>query len=304
MSSPVTLPSVMSDRPSSRPTFLAVACSFAILASVLGTVGCASTQPASTAPARAGEWNDRLDFALDTARAEQRPVLALFCGSDWNPACQKMEQNVFSEQAFVDYAKDNLVLLRVDFPQSFQLDPSIASENARLKESHGISDLPTVLFLDPDGKELLRTPGGSAAAEEYVRGWREALATPRFAKLADGTMPMHLPTDATWRVENGAVRWIAQGNPSGRLVMSGIRFFDAPARLRLRTFARGASVHYTLDGSDPTPASPRANGEITVSKTVELRARSFAAEQPVSPVARFLVEQLPDVPVPEEHLRK
>lgn len=37
----------------------------------------------------------------------------------------------------------------------------------------------------------------------------------------------------------------------------------------------GAEIHYTLDGSDPTPASPRYSGPVPVSATCVLKARSF-----------------------------
>lgn len=293
----------MSNATLPRPLSFGILPLLLLLGSALGSTGCASPQPGSTTPTDG--WHVRLDEALAAAKAQQRPVLALFCGSDWCPSCQKMEQNVFRQPAFAEYARENLVLARFDFPKSFRLDPAIAAENARLKQARGVSSFPTVLFLDSEGNEILRTPYGSATAEQYLRGVHEILAEPRIGRpLAAGTMPLFVRADATWKIENDDLLWLSQGSESARVVLRGVSSFSVPINLRLTTFAPGATVHYTLDGSDPTPDSPRADAPIAVSKTRELRARTFAGDKPLGGVARFAIHCMEDTPVPEELLRK
>ena len=43
----------------------------------------------------------------------------------------------------------------------------------------------------------------------------------------------------------------------------------------LSTTTPGAVIHYTLDGSEPTTASPQYTGALTINRTMELRARAF-----------------------------
>ena len=46
------------------------------------------------------------------AKKESKLVLLNFTGSDWCPACKKLDAEVFSKKEFSDYAKKNLVLVR------------------------------------------------------------------------------------------------------------------------------------------------------------------------------------------------
>ena len=50
--------------------------------------------------------------------------------------------------------------------------------------------------------------------------------------------------------------------------------FKAPMTVEI-TAAEGATVHYTLDGSDPTEASPLYTEPVAINKTAPLRARAF-----------------------------
>ncbi len=51
------------------------------------------------------------------------------------------------------------------------------------------------------------------------------------------------------------------------------------------TTREGATVRYTLDGSDPKATSPEAKGPIAITGTTTLRARTFRGDRAVSPVS-------------------
>lgn len=57
------------------------------------------------------------------------------------------------------------------------------------------------------------------------------------------------------------------------------------ARVTLACSTPGAAIHYTTDGTDPTPASPRYTGTLTVRRTTTIKARAFAPGLADSPVA-------------------
>ena len=69
-------------------------------------------------------------------------------------------------------------------------------------------------------------------------------------------------------------------------------------QVTLSTSTAGAALHYTLDGSDPTTASPLYVSALTLSNSVTLKARGFASGIPNSSVASasFTVTATPAAP--------
>ncbi|MCL1909817.1 MAG: chitobiase/beta-hexosaminidase C-terminal domain-containing protein, partial [Kiritimatiellaeota bacterium] len=66
-----------------------------------------------------------------------------------------------------------------------------------------------------------------------------------------------------------------------------------PARVRVSTQTPGATIRYTLDGSDPTEKSPSTTGEISVSKPATVKATVFAQGLKPSPAAVAVVTEAP-----------
>jgi thioredoxin-related protein len=113
-------------------------------------------------------WLTDYNQALQTAKAQKRDVFMDFTGSDWCPACIQMEKEVFSQPQFAEYAKSNLVLLRVDFPLRKPLPQKQQDQNSMLDDRYGVNGmLPTFLLIDPNGKVLGKylgyMPGGPSA---------------------------------------------------------------------------------------------------------------------------------------------
>ncbi|BCU76468.1 thioredoxin family protein [Luteolibacter sp. LG18] len=120
------------------------------LASV--TVGVAALS-ASAFSATLEGWSTDLEKALATAKKEKKSVLVEFTGSDWCPPCIAMRKNVFSKKDFVDKASKKFVLVELDFPKA---EKEIAEKNKPLAEKYKIEGFPTVVLLDPQGKEFNR----------------------------------------------------------------------------------------------------------------------------------------------------
>ncbi|MDD2228194.1 MAG: thioredoxin family protein [Candidatus Cloacimonetes bacterium] len=122
------------------------------------------------------EWITNYEAALKTAKKTNRPVLVNFTGSDWCSWCIKLVKEVFSQDEFLDYAKENLVLLKLDFPKSLPQTAEEKAANAKLAQQYGIQGYPTILLISPEGKEIARTgyqPGGASA---YVKHLQSLLA--------------------------------------------------------------------------------------------------------------------------------
>src|SRR5207249_2695874 len=84
--------------------------------------------PSSAALAAAG-WTDDYEKALAQAKADKKIVLLDFTGSDWCPWCIKLDKEVYEKPKFKEYAKDNLVLVTVDFPNGKHLTKKVKEQN-------------------------------------------------------------------------------------------------------------------------------------------------------------------------------
>jgi protein disulfide-isomerase len=107
----------------------------------------------SAALAAAG-WSDDYEKSVAKAKAEKKMVLLDFTGSDWCGWCIKLDKEVFSKAEFKSYAKDNLVLVEVDFPQGKRLPKKTQEQNERLQKEHGVRGFPTIIVLDSEGKKV------------------------------------------------------------------------------------------------------------------------------------------------------
>jgi len=136
-----------------------------------GLLLAAATASAQTAPAT---WTSSLPAALAQAKASQKPVLAVFSGSDWCKPCMLLKQEVFDQPEFSSFAKDKFVLARFDFPRNKK--NALSKDQTKLNEEAAArlnkeGAFPAVVLLSPEGKILARTgyrPGGATAYDTYL----------------------------------------------------------------------------------------------------------------------------------------
>lgn len=129
----------------------------------IGLLVCWAALQASAAD---GEWLTDLSKAQAKAKAEKKLVLMDFTGSDWCGWCIRLNKEVFSQPEFIDYAKKNLVLLEVDFPNKKPQTEELKKANEALSKKYKIKGYPTIIVLDGDGKQIGKLdyqPGGPKA---------------------------------------------------------------------------------------------------------------------------------------------
>ena len=120
-------------------------------------------------------WLTDFEQAKKAAAEQKRPILLDFTGSDWCGWCVKLDEEVFSQKEFKDFAKDNLVLFMADFPRGKELPPAEKQQNEALMQKYKARGFPTILLLDAAGEVIAKTgyrPGGAA---EYVKHLQELL---------------------------------------------------------------------------------------------------------------------------------
>ncbi len=136
-----------------------------IAALVLGSVITAQAENAAKSGAEVGEWTQDYEAAVKLAQEKKLPMLLNFSGSDWCGWCKLMVKNVFSKKEWQDYAKENIVLVLVDFPKDKSLVPEqFRDRNEELQDKFGVRGFPTFIILDCDGKTRLGQLGASREA--------------------------------------------------------------------------------------------------------------------------------------------
>jgi len=105
---------------------------------------------------RAGEleWLTDLPKAQAKAREEKKMVMMDFTGSDWCGWCIKLDKEVFSTAEFAEYAKKNLVLVEVDFPNKKKQSAELKKANNELQKKYKIGGYPTIIVLNSEGKQI------------------------------------------------------------------------------------------------------------------------------------------------------
>ena len=144
----------------------------------------AAAEPENPAPAvdaavvtkiKQGDWLENYTEALAAAKQLKRPVLIDFTGSDWCGWCIRLDREVFSQKAFLKYAKRDLVLLKLDFPQRKKLSEALQKQNMELAKKFGIRGFPTIVIVDAEGKEIARTGYQRGGAKNYVDHLKDLL---------------------------------------------------------------------------------------------------------------------------------
>ena len=104
-------------------------------------------------------WMTDFPAAQKKAKDENKLVLMDFTGSDWCGWCIKLNKEVFSTKEFADYAKDNLVLVEVDFPRRKQLSDAQKKANDALQAKYRAEGFPTIVVLNSKGDEVWKQVG-------------------------------------------------------------------------------------------------------------------------------------------------
>ena len=125
----------------------------------------------------AGEgWMTDFEAAQAKAKAENKPMLLDFTGSDWCGWCIKLDEEVFSQAAFSEYAAAELVLVEIDFPRRTDQPAKLKAQNEALSQKYGIRGFPTILVLSPEGELIEKTGYRRGGPQAYVAHIKEILA--------------------------------------------------------------------------------------------------------------------------------
>ncbi|MBS2098402.1 thioredoxin family protein [Carboxylicivirga linearis] len=118
----------------------------------------------------AEEWVTDFNEAKQLAASEHKNILMLFQGSDWCSVCMRLDKEILSTDEFLKKAKEQYVLLKVDFPRrkANALPKEQQEKNNRLFEKYNQKGyFPLVVILDEKGDVLGETGYKKMSPDEY-----------------------------------------------------------------------------------------------------------------------------------------
>lgn len=127
-------------------------------------------------------WSTNFEKAITEASTNKKLILLNFCGSDWCIPCIKMKKEIFESSEFQNFAPDNLVLVKADFPRlkKNQLDKQQTKQNEDLAARYNPQGaFPFTVLLDANGHVLKSWDGFYKKTPEEFTG--------EISKLAHGS---------------------------------------------------------------------------------------------------------------------
>lgn len=114
-------------------------------------------------------WLSDYEAAKKQAKEENKPILINFTGTDWCGWCIKIEKEIFSKDEFKAFAKENLILMEVDFPRKKEQPEELKAQNKKLDKDFAIEGYPTIYLIDAEGKKISEDLGSHKGdAKAYI----------------------------------------------------------------------------------------------------------------------------------------
>lgn len=123
------------------------------------------------------EWHTDIDKAVSLSSKTKKPLLMFFTGSDWCGWCMKLQKDVFKTAEFAKWAKENVVLVELDFPKVNNQTDAVKKQNAQLNSFFQVKGYPTVWFArgakDKAGKISFDALGSTGYVVGGLPAWLE-----------------------------------------------------------------------------------------------------------------------------------
>jgi protein disulfide-isomerase len=91
-------------------------------------------------------WETNVNKAIEVSKKTKKPMLLFFTGSDWCGWCIRLQKEVLKTPEFASWAKQNVVLVELDYPRSKPQTNEIKQQNSQLQQIFSIQGYPTVHF--------------------------------------------------------------------------------------------------------------------------------------------------------------
>jgi thioredoxin-related protein len=124
-------------------------------------------------------WHTDMAKASELSMKEKKPLMLFFTGSDWCGWCIRLQKEVFKKEEFIKWAKENVILVELDFPKRTAQEEAIKQQNYQMQQIFQVKGYPTVWLVNPEktaeGKINLSALGSTGYVAGGPEKWLEGV---------------------------------------------------------------------------------------------------------------------------------
>jgi thioredoxin-related protein len=124
-------------------------------------------------------WHTDMAKASELSMKEKKPLMLFFTGSDWCGWCIRLQKEVFKKEEFIKWAKQNVILVELDFPKRTAQEEAIKQQNYQMQQIFQVKGYPTVWLVNPEktaeGKINLSALGSTGYVAGGPEKWLEGV---------------------------------------------------------------------------------------------------------------------------------
>lgn len=129
----------------------------------------ASPSPLPSLPPVQGiHWHSEYSQAIAKSQAQGKPLIILFTGTQWCPACMQLERDVLANPQFTRALANRFVFLKAEFPdrsfRSMQRSPYYS-----LMTRYDVQAFPTLVVINEKGDRLHTVSYQGSGVEGYIQ---------------------------------------------------------------------------------------------------------------------------------------
>lgn len=126
-------------------------------------------------------WLRSYADAVALSQSTSRPIVILFTGTGWCPACMKLERQVITRPEFAQAVGQKFVFLKAEFPD-YSEGSVMASPYKPLLDRYGVDAFPTIVVVNANGQQLFtvnyREGGPQMYAQELLQKLQQFQGSP------------------------------------------------------------------------------------------------------------------------------
>lgn len=123
-----------------------------------------------TVQAQELEWHTDINKAVKLSEKSKKPLLMFFTGSDWCGWCIRLQNEVLKTPDFAKWAKENVILVELDFPRRTPQTDAIKKQNFELQQFFAVRGYPTVWFASATQDKTGKVSFTQLGSTGYVAG--------------------------------------------------------------------------------------------------------------------------------------
>ncbi|MCE2982434.1 MAG: thioredoxin family protein [Parachlamydia sp.] len=112
-------------------------------------------------------WLTHYPEAVKQSQSSGKPIVVLFTGTNWCPACMKLEKEVLKKPEFAGAVGSRFIFLKAEFPDS-SAESVQASPYYSLLERYNIETFPTLVIIDAKGQRLNTVGYQAGGPSHYI----------------------------------------------------------------------------------------------------------------------------------------